>query len=146
MSKMNALTRVLGSIGSIVKRELVRELPKATSTLSRSIAYEVDDDGQIWELRVEAEDYFKYVEGGRRPGKMPPLKKISDWCIVVGITASAAYPIARKIAENGIKPKNILRNLIEQRETSFTSIIDTALTQDIEQELDDILTQFIQQK
>lgn len=145
MSKYDALTKVLGSIGSIIKRELVRDLPKATSTLSRSIAYEVDDDGQIWELRVEAEDYFKYVEGGRRPGKMPPLKKIADWCRVVGIPSSAAYPIAKKIGEKGIAPRPILKNIISQRETSFSSLIDTALTQDIEKELEDILTQFTKQ-
>lgn len=39
--------------------------------------------------------------GGREPGKMPPLEPIRAWALAVLGDASAAFPIARKIATVG---------------------------------------------
>jgi hypothetical protein len=50
--------------------------------------------------------YGKFVDEGRRPGKMPPVKDIMEWTRLKGIPESAAYPIARKIGEKGTKGIN----------------------------------------
>jgi hypothetical protein len=47
--------------------------------------------------------YGKYVDEGRKPGKMPPVQDIRDWCRLKGIPQSAAFPIAKKIGEKGFK-------------------------------------------
>ena len=39
--------------------------------------------------------------GGREPGKMPPIEPIAAWAAVVLGDASAAYPVAKKIAKEG---------------------------------------------
>lgn len=44
-----------------------------------------------------------FVEAGRRPGKAPPLPVIREWVLSKGMDAGAAFPIARKIARDGIK-------------------------------------------
>lgn len=52
-----------------------------------------------------------YVERGRRPGSsMPPLAPIRAWALRHGMQASAAWPIAKKIAERGIAPRPVLLN------------------------------------
>jgi hypothetical protein len=58
---------------------------------------------------------YEYL-GGRRAGKMPPLKAIEDWVKAKGLkpiesemtTSTLAYLIARKIAKEGTKKENNL--------------------------------------
>jgi hypothetical protein len=49
--------------------------------------------------------HFPYVEGGRRPGGMPPIDVIRDWVLRHGMQANAAFPVARAIARRGIKAR-----------------------------------------
>jgi HK97 gp10 family phage protein len=44
--------------------------------------------------------YAPFVEFGTRP-HFPPLDAIREWCRLKGIPESAAFPIAKKIAERG---------------------------------------------
>lgn len=53
------------------------------------------------------------VEGGRRPGKFPPIRAIEKWAqqklgLSKAEAKAAAYPIARAIKENGIDGKKIM--------------------------------------
>jgi len=63
-------------------------------------------------LRVEVEgmkgaliggDWLQYTFRGRRPGGMPPLSQIIDWCNARGIPRSKAWIIAKTISEKGTK-------------------------------------------
>jgi hypothetical protein len=71
----------------------------ASGELYESMIIEVKDQG----LRIfvgSTSHYAPYVEYGTRP-HFPPVSAIREWCRLKGIPESAAYPIARKIAERG---------------------------------------------
>lgn len=52
--------------------------------------------------------YAAYVEYGTRP-HFPPLDAIRRWCELKGIPVTAAFPIAKKIAERGTPAAPFMR-------------------------------------
>ena len=79
----------------------------ASGRLVNSVVVKVLETDKGVKMSLEYADYGKYVISGRRPGaKMPPISKIQAWTRLKGIPLSAAFPIARAIAKNGIKPLN----------------------------------------
>lgn len=61
--------------------------------------------------RITAPRYVGAMEGGRVAGRRPPVAIIRDWIIAKNklgakIPLEAAYPIAKKIGEEGIKVPN----------------------------------------
>jgi len=89
----------------------------ATSSLSQSIEPQIKGTQSGYRLTVLMEDYWQYVEDGRRAGKMPPIKNIYEWIQNkrpmqqkiaqspdrIAATKSLAYVIARKIGQKGTK-------------------------------------------
>jgi hypothetical protein len=88
----------------------------ASSSLSQSIEPQIKQANNI-RLTILMEDYWQYVEDGRRAGKMPPIKNIYEWIQNkrpvqqkiaqspdrIAATKSLAYVIARKIGQKGTK-------------------------------------------
>lgn len=76
--------------------------PKARTLLAQSIlpkrvapaSYEV----------TTGVNYARYVEYGRKPGRMPSVRAIDDWRRIVNPKLNP-YRVALKIAREGIKPK-----------------------------------------
>jgi hypothetical protein len=74
------------------------------------------------------EDYWQYVEEGRRAGKMPPIKNIYEWIRYkrpiqdkiqqspdkIAATKSLAYVIARKIGQKGTKAQPFVTPSLKQ--------------------------------
>lgn len=61
--------------------------------------------------QITAPRYVGAMEGGRVAGRRPPVAIIRDWIIAknkmgANIPLEAAYPIAKKIGEEGIKVPN----------------------------------------
>lgn len=61
--------------------------------------------------QITAPRYVGAMEGGRGAGRRPPVAIIRDWIIAknkmgANIPLEAAYPIAKKIGEEGIKVPN----------------------------------------
>lgn len=61
--------------------------------------------------QITAPRYVGAMEGGRVAGRRPPVAIIRDWIIAknklgASIPLEAAYPIAKKIGEEGIKVPN----------------------------------------
>lgn len=48
-------------------------------------------------------EHVEFTFKGRKPGKMPPLSNIIDWCVARGIPRSRAWVIANKIKREGTK-------------------------------------------
>lgn len=72
--------------------------------------------GNIITISTDFPDYAAYVEHGRKPGKMPPEQPITDWVKRHNIAPDAVFPIRRKIAKEGTKPKPFtepLRRMVE---------------------------------
>lgn len=103
----------------------------ASETLYNSLDYEIIDDKKGFELAFLLEDYYVYVDKGRRPGKFPPLKNIREWTRLKGIPESATYPIAKKIAEEGIRPTNFYTISTTRREKQFLTQVNKAMAKDI---------------
>lgn len=105
------------------REALIRKKGKATGRLLESINYELETRDSVISLHINMEDYARFVNDGRGPGKYPPLKEIEDWIKVRGITMkkkppkgitrerevkTLAFLIGRKIATFGTKPKKFL--------------------------------------
>lgn len=93
-----------------LSNELRRLDKKASGKLLQSLDTRVIKTafGTLYTIQLRAEDYLQYVDAGRRPGTYPPISKIRQWTRVKGIPENAAFPIARKIKEKGIKPTNVI--------------------------------------
>lgn len=94
-------------------RVLIKELQaagkSASGKLMRSIDYRLSDEADAIHFIFDAEDYFNYVDEGRKPGSYPPIQDIAKWARIKGLGKSAAFPIARSIYKFGIKPANIFK-------------------------------------
>jgi hypothetical protein len=78
--------------------------------------------------------YAQFVEFGRRANKaMPPLAVIREWCIVKGLGPQAAFPVARKIAIQGIAARPVLGT------ADMTSFIELTVNSHLTSWLDSML-------
>lgn len=102
---INELANQLRRRGKYASGDLIRSLE------SRIIKTAMGTD---YTLEILANDYLKFVDEGRRPGKQPPLRAIQRWVRIKGINPKAAYPIARKIGEKGIKATNVIENALKE--------------------------------
>lgn len=117
----------------------------ATGNLANSISFTIDvSDGQI-QLDLELADYWKFVEEGRGPGKMPPIDSILSWVRMKHILPreshgklpterDLAFLIARKIGRFGIKGTNDLERAKQTVDNIFINRLADALAQDFDTE------------
>lgn len=100
---------------------LKQEGINATDQLSQTAAVKVEQESTYWELSLLLQDYWKYVEFGRKPGKWPPRDAIEKWIEAkpviptpdangrIPTTRSLAYLIARKIGQRGTEARHALK-------------------------------------
>lgn len=118
----------------------------ASGRLVNSLGSFVVSGEGTYELFLRLEDYWKYVEYGRGPGKFPPLEKIREWIDVKPVIPTVyngklptldqlAYLIGRKIATEGIQPKNYLQNTLDELDLKP---LEDAITRSLENKFDNI--------
>ena len=118
----------------------------ASGRLVNSLGSFVVSGEGTYELYLRLEDYWKYVEYGRGPGKFPPLEKIREWIDVKPVIPTVyngklptvdqlAYLIGRKIATEGIQPKNYLQNTLDELDLKP---LEDAITRSLENKFDNI--------
>ena len=119
--------------------------------LYRTLRYSVKMDNSSWLISISLEKYWRYIEYGRRPGKMPPLDVIEKWIDVKQIKPHSMtlksgktviprppqlpFLIARSIGQRGIPPKPLFKNSFEAAKQQFIQVIKDAITQDIKENL-----------
>lgn len=119
--------------------------------LYRTISYSVSTGTGGWVISVSLADYWKYVEYGRRPGKMPPVSAIENWInvkqiiphsmtlksgkTVIPTIPQLSFLIARSIGRRGIAPKPLFQKSFEAAKQQFIQVIKDAITQDIKESL-----------
>lgn len=123
----------------------------ASYKLRDTLDWAIDIDGSKYELWLSLQDYWKYVEYGRRAGKMPPISKIEEWVKIKPVLPrpmengklpterQLAFLIARKIGLEGIAPRPLLGDSIDELMMEFEKRIGDAITQDLEENIDSVL-------
>lgn len=116
--------------------------------LYRTLSYSVKMANSSWLISISLEEYWKYIEAGRRAGaKMPPLDVIEKWIkvkqilprpltlksgkSVVPTIPQLSFLIARKIGRDGIRPRPFFKQSFEDAKREFLSKIADAVQQDI---------------
>jgi hypothetical protein len=148
------LKRTLNELGVDFVKELTNQLldadKKATGKLINSLKYKVVEVLDNLLLTISAEPYLKWIDEGRKPGKMPPSKVFIKWIDARGIIfrnengkiikkESTAFLIARSIGEKGIKPTNVIRKTIDKIYSTKTQLLEKAAAKDIEALIQKIL-------
>lgn len=103
----------------------------ATGKLIKSIRGTVQEEDGDPVVVFSMLEYGIYVDKGRKPGKMPPVSKIREWCKVRGIEESAAFPIARAIGERGIAPTNFFSISVKRRQKQLKKNVAKVMKEEI---------------
>lgn len=151
MEFQNTLS-VLNDFGKFLveeyKDKLILNDVNATDTLYNSVTLlPIEVNGNFFEVKISLEDYWKYVEKGRLPGKWPPISAIEKWVEIKPVlprpmkngklptNKQLAFLIARKIGLEGIKPRPLLQQSVEEVWNIMREYLEEALAKDIENEI-----------
>lgn len=131
------------SAGDVFRSYMAALGKDASGALSQSARAELRVSGKRFEVVMHLEDYWKYVESGRRPGKFPPPDKIREWIEIKPVLPrpmkngklptleQLTYLIGRKIAIKGIPPTPILESTVAKLNEQFLDQLYGAIREDI---------------
>lgn len=131
------------------KRNLVNDDAVDSGKLINSIRYIFNKNNTSFEISMEMAEYWKYVENGRKSGKFPPISAIREWVKVKRVIPrpyngklptenQLAFLIARSISKNGIRPKPIFNDTLDDAMNDFENGLEDSFTKDVENEMDKI--------
>ena len=116
-----AITNIVDRMLDLYKNKLVDNNINASNTLHDNASTVIEVNGLTLSVSFNLEEYWKFVEYGRRPGKRPPLDAIEQWIKVKPIvpdpingkipsTRQLAFLISRKIGMEGTKAQRPLQS------------------------------------
>lgn len=120
---LNTIKEITNLFAAALKDKLEENGSNATHKLSNSIKDIVKFDGKYLTVSIQLEDYYKWVENGRKAGKFPPVDAIKKWITIkpviprgkngkVPTENQLAYLIGRKIAREGTRANPFLEPTI----------------------------------
>ena len=128
----------------------VRNMTKQTGALYNSIRVNYDSSSDS--IVVQMEDYWQYVNDGRKPGKYVPIKPLMKWIRTKGFNKSKttgkfqkfnikgmAFAVSKNIQKFGIAPTNFYDDAFKIFEKKFEEEIYRALEIDINNFFDRIV-------
>lgn len=134
------------------------QMDSASGNLYDSVQTQVVVGDTSLQVTITLEDYWKYVEEGRKPGTFPNVDAIREWVRIKPILPSPfyggrlptqdqlAFLIGRKIKEDGIPARPYLEMSIEDALSEFETKIEQALGEDVQDLSYAIITSTITQK
>lgn len=139
------LSELSDTLETLYKRKLIEANLVASKNLVNSIAVNYRQQGTWFEVVIRLEDYWKNIEYGRRPNShFPPVDQITQWIRIKPIIpqedtlgrvpseSQLAFLIGRKIARDGIEPKPLLAESVEEVLNEFETQLTEALQADVE--------------
>lgn len=126
----------------LYKRKLTDKGINASYKLLNSVETTVKRGDDTFTVSINLEDYWIFVENGRKPGRFPPVSKILEWVRckpVIPYSDSRgrlpteeqlAFLIARKIAEQGTEGRNVLAETVEELNNYYLPLLQQALDRD----------------
>lgn len=144
------LKEVLNRFGDLVKTRYQSYVPEATGTLAGETSFHVDVNGNKYEVVLNLPVYWKWVENGRKAGKMPPIEPILDWIKAKPVVPrerdgrlptekQLAFLIARSIGKDGTKGKHVLERSVQEGLDMMLESIKQAFLEDIKGDVDKVL-------
>lgn len=127
------------------RENLAKGNRNASSKLADTVKAEVKVEETVISVELTLQDYWYYVDHGRKAGKMPPISKIEEWIKVKPVIPrpfgkspkaipshrSLAYLIARKIGREGTKGTHDLRNASDMTYDAFKARLEQAIAEDV---------------
>lgn len=142
-----SLRKVLEEYGEYFIQQARNDLGQNHSYASGKLGDTMETDVQIYdghfEVNIILQDYWKYVENGRKPGKFPPPNKIKEWIRIKPVvpypgkngklptTDQLAFLIGRKIATEGIDPAPFFKKNVKPTYDHFKEAIALAIDEDV---------------
>lgn len=145
------LTEVLNRYGELLAVRYKSYVPEASGKLVQSVNYEVKVDGDSYIVGLNLEDYWYYVEKGRKAGKFPPVGNIMKWIKVKPVLPrplkngklpteeQLAFLIGRKIANEGTEGKHIMDRTVEEVNNEMLMSIKMAILEDLTEDIKPVL-------
>lgn len=144
---MDELQKIIDNLVETYKQLVINTNHYASGELVDTVKGRYTVNGGLYEISIDVASYWKYLEYGRGPGKMPPIDNIERWITVKSIVPTAingkvpttkqlAYLISRSIGEKGTKPHNLLQKAVD---ANVNSIID-AISERFNREIKEITT------
>ena len=158
--KFQRLANVLEEFGNAIanqyKQNLLDSGRNASGKLYNSIHSQVKVNNMTYDVELEMQEYWKWIENGRPPTRTttpsnPPLRElILEWIRVKPVLPTPingklpteeelAYLITRKIHREGFDGKPDLSNALESAETEWKQKIEDAIDADVIESLDEIM-------
>ena len=155
MSEFKHTIQAIDEFGRLIVDNYKAELEACgyqDGQLYRTLSYSVSTGTGGWVISVSLENYWKYIESGRRAGaKFPPLDAIEKWInvrqiiphsmtlksgkTVIPSVKQLSFLIARKISRDGIRPRPFFKQSFESAKREFLHIIEEAVLADIKESL-----------
>lgn len=141
---MNISPEIVSAVQQLLEqyKESLRE-HRASGRLQDTATAVINITNSVFQVSFLLEDYWKYVEYGRKAGKQPPIEAIEQWIRVkhvvprtlgkVPTTKQLAHLISRSIGEKGIKSSNILSNTIKN--SKMIEFIKSEITKQLKEEI-----------
>ncbi len=126
----------------LYKRKLTDKEINASYKLLNSVKTTVKRNDDEFIVSINLEDYWIFVENGRKAGRFPPIDKILEWIRVKPITPYSdsrgrlpteeqlAFLIARKIANDGTEGRKVLYETVEELNRYYLPLLQKALDDD----------------
>ena len=135
-----------------LKNKLTANDSNASGDLSKSLNGIVKQNGKYIVVSIQLNEYWKYIEYGRKAGKYPPPDAIKKWISVKPVlprplkngklpTANQlAYLIGRKISKTGTKAKPFLKPTLTDFDLAgkvYNEVVNL-INKQLEQDLTDL--------
>ena len=98
------LKKYAEQIITALKANLTANDSIASYKLIQSVQSNVTIYGSVYTMEIKMEDYWKFVEYGRQPGKFPPIEPIIKWTVQKGFSMEA---VAQSFRENAAKNRRL---------------------------------------
>ena len=134
---MNEIEQILYDVAYQVAIDYQNELRSLGSVASgtlNNVDFEVEIKGGTYKIYLILQDYWKYVEYGRKPGKFPNVGKLQEWIKIkpilprpltngiVPTEKQLTFIIANSIKTKGIQPKPALANALQKNDSHLNRI------------------------
>lgn len=155
MSEFKHTIQAIDEFGRLIVDNYKAELEACgyqDGQLYRTLSYSVSTGTGGWVISVSLENYWKYIESGRRAGaKFPPLDAIEKWIVrkqiiphsmtlksgktVIPSVKQLSFLIARSISQKGIPARPFFKKSFEAAKQEYLAKIEEAIIQDIKESL-----------